>query len=428
MRRHSFFKQKNMRIRILLVSIVGLFLSTSSFAQNNYNLQKALKTASDNNPILKTQKFDIAVAESEIVSAKIIPNIKLNNQSLFLMNGAMANNASNLVSARNSQIWWQATKVFQIAGQRKNKIEVANKSVAYTKQNFEEIKRNLYQAVALKWLDVWTAKKQFDILNRAKNNLDSVVTINKNRLKNQVITQIDYNRTELLANQYALQIKSAGQTLKNETANFKYLLGTSEDITIDENDSFEYVTTTTSDDLLKTSLESRTDVLAAKSAIEVANSNIKLQKSLAYPQPELGMIFNPQNTLPYFGLYATIELPFFDRNQGEIQKSGVLKSQAEQDLIAKQQQIQTELTTAYNAYLLQKKNVADFEAMLKQSDAILAGVKYTYLRGGTTIIDFLEAQRSWLDTQQQYYNALQQYRESYIALLYQSGLINTISK
>jgi cobalt-zinc-cadmium efflux system outer membrane protein len=417
-----------MRIRILLVSIVGLFLSTSSFAQNNYNLQKALKTASDNNPILKTQKFDIAVAESEIVSAKIIPNIKLNNQSLFLMNGAMANNASNLVSARNSQIWWQATKVFQIAGQRKNKIEVANKSVAYTKQNFEEIKRNLYQAVALKWLDVWTAKKQFDILNRAKNNLDSVVTINKNRLKNQVITQIDYNRTELLANQYALQIKSAGQTLKNETANFKYLLGTSEDITIDENDSFEYVTTTTSDDLLKTSLESRTDVLAAKSAIEVANSNIKLQKSLAYPQPELGMIFNPQNTLPYFGLYATIELPFFDRNQGEIQKSGVLKSQAEQDLIAKQQQIQTELTTAYNAYLLQKKNVADFEAMLKQSDAILAGVKYTYLRGGTTIIDFLEAQRSWLDTQQQYYNALQQYRESYIALLYQSGLINTISK
>ncbi len=417
-----------MRIRILLVSFLGLYFSNSSFAQNNYNLQKALKTASENNPILKTQKFEIAVAETEIISAKTISNIKLNNQSLFLMNGAMANNASNLLSARNSQIWWQMTKVFQIAGQRKNKIDVAEKSVAFTKQNFEEVKRNLYQAVALKWLDVWTAKKQFDILTRAKTNLDSVVTINKNRLKNQVITQIDYNRTELLANQYALQIKSAGQVLKNETANFKYLLGTSDDITIDEKDSFEYVATTTSDELLKTSLESRTDVLAAKSAIEVAASNIKLQKSLAYPQPELGMIYNPQNTLPYLGFYATIELPFFDRNQGEIQKSSVLKSQAEQDLVAKQQQIQAELTTSYNAYLLQKKNVADFEAMLKQADSILAGVKYTYLRGGTTIIDFLEAQRSWLDTQQQYYNALQQYRESYIALLYQSGLINTISK
>ena len=417
-----------MRIRILLVSIVGMFFCTSSFAQTNYNLQKALKTASENNPILKTQKFDIAIAESDITTAKIIPNIKLNNQSLFLMNGAMSNNMSNLVSASNSQIWWQATKVFQIAGQRKNKIEVAQKNVAYSQQNFEEIKRNLYQAVALKWLDVWTAKKQFDILNKAKNNLDSVVTINKNRLKNQVITQIDYNRTELLANQYALQIKSAGQLLKNETANFKYLLGTTEDITIDEKDSFEYVTTTTSDELLKNSLENRTDVLASKSAIEVANANIKLQKSLAYPQPELGMIYNPQNTLPYLGFYATIELPFFDRNQGEIQKSAVLKSQAEQDLMAKQQQIQAELTTAYNAYLLQKKNVADFETMLKQSDSILAGVKYTYLRGGTTIIDFLEAQRSWLDTQQQYYNSLQQYRESYIALLFQSGLINTISK
>ena len=45
-----------------------------------------------------------------------------------------------------------------------------------------------------------------------------------------------------------------------------------------------------------------------------------------------------------------------------------------------------------------------------------------------TIIDFLEAQRSWLDTQQQYYETLQLYRQSYIKLLYASGLINKLAQ
>lgn len=91
-------------------------------------------------------------------------------------------------------------------------------------------------------------------------------------------------------------------------------------------------------------------------------------------------------------------------------------------------QIQAEILTAYRTYQTQKQNVRNFNQLLSQSQSILNSVKYSYLRGGTTIIDFLEAQRSWLDTQHQYYDILQQYRQSYIDLLYTSGLINQFAQ
>jgi cobalt-zinc-cadmium efflux system outer membrane protein len=64
--------------------------------------------------------------------------------------------------------------------------------------------------------------------------------------------------------------------------------------------------------------------------------------------------------------------------------------------------------------------------MLTQADLVLDNVRYAYLKGGTTIIDFLDAQRSWFDTQQLYLNARLSYFQSYIQVLYITGIINQL--
>jgi cobalt-zinc-cadmium efflux system outer membrane protein len=331
-------------------------------------------------------------------------------------------------NGKNRQLWWQLTKPFQLPALRKNKIDFAKQNVTLSQKNYTETERNLFREVAIKWLDVWTARKQLDILQVAKNNTDSLVVINKLRLKNQVITQTDLSRTELLANQYALQINAAEQNYKNETLNLKFLLGVNDNLSIDTSDSFIYAFPANIDTLIQKALTTRSDILALKTTIDVNNSNIKLQRSLAWPTPELGAIYNPQNTIPYAGFFGTIQIPIFSRNQGEIKKSNLLKQQAEQSLITTQKQIQIEIFTAFNTYQIQKQNLIKFNGILIQSEDILNNIKYSYLRGGTTIIDFLEAQRSWLDTRQQYYSILQQYRDSYIKLLYTTGLINQMAQ
>lgn len=413
------------RFLICFSLITGAFSAT---AQTSYGLQKALQTAKANSPVLKAEQFEASIAEADIVTARLRPNLVLNNQTLHSAQPSSFPVNTTWSNAHNRQVWWQLTKSFQLAGQRKYKIDFAEQNAAFSKKVYSEDERNLLETVALKWLDTWNARKQLELLQVAKNNIDSLTAVNQLRYKNQVITETELIRTKMLANQYSLQLKSAQQEYNNEIASLQFLLGVQEKISIDTSDQFLFALPSDLDSLLQLALHERSDIRALESAIDLAGSNMKLQKALAWPQPELGVIYNPQNSIPYVGIYGTIELPVFSRNQGEIKKSVLVRQQAEQRLQTTQTQIQTELTTAYNTYQTQKTNLANFDDLLTQSENILTSVKYAYLRGGTTIIDFLEAQRSWLETQQQYYETLQQYKQSYIQLLYVSGLISQIAQ
>lgn len=402
-------------------------LGFTSIAQEGYSLQDALKTAKTNNPVLKTERYNISASETDIITAKLRPNPSLHNESLQLMKSAEFAKNTDWYNGRNRELFWEISKPFQIAGTRKHKIKLAKKNVSLAEKDYAEVERNLFLDVAEKWLDVWVAQKQLDLIQIDKNNIDSLVHTNKRRYKNQVITQTDLYRTELLEKQYAIQYKTASQEVQSHQKKLSFLLGTEEEIKIDTTDNFLAAIPDNMEHLLEQSLRERSDIQSAKSLLDVSNSNIDLQKSLAYPEPEFGVIYNPQGKVPFLGITFTVDLPFFDRNQGEIQRSYQLKAQAEQQLATAQKQLETEVQVAYSNYKVQQKNMEDFQELLDQSQTILNNVKHAYLKGGTTIIDFLEAQRSWSETQQQYYDTLQSYRQSYIQILYATGLINQLA-
>lgn len=413
----------------ILSLIVASVLFSPVKAQEKYSLQQALQTAQEHNLFLKTEQLNVNLAETEIISAKIRPNFVLNNETLQLMKSSEFEPNTDWHSPYNREAMWQVSKPFQIAGQRKNKIEVADKSMAYAQSTYGDNQRHLYYEVAKSWLEVWTLQKQLDVLTIAKGNMDTLVLNNQLRYKNQVITQTELFRTELLSRQYEIQYKSAVQELSNTKKQLGLLIGVQDNFSIDTTDDFiEDFPPTSPEDLLNQALNDRSDILAAKQWIEVSDSNIKLQKSFAYPQPEFGLIYNPQNQVPYFGISFGIELPFTNRNQGEIKKSHIEKEQAEIQLSAIERQLEIEVKTAYESYQLNQQNINSFKTIVAQSQTILENVKYAYLRGGTTIIDFLEAQRSWLETQQLYYEAVQEFRQSHIQLLFSSGLINQLAQ
>jgi len=415
---------KSSFIYFLLLAVTGV----SAQSVKTLSLQDALKAARNNNLQLKAAKFNINIAEADVVTASLRPNLQLNNQSLQMMASDHYKANTQWYNPANRQVWWQLTKTLQIAGQRANKIDFAQKNTDVNKAGYAETERAMFADVATKWLEVWNAQRNLKMINYARQNVDSVVIINKVRLNNQVVTETDFYRTQLLSKQYTLQYTTAKQELNNKVKELMLALGTTDSISVKNDEVFPPAVTQSFKELLDQASKERTDLKLAVSQMAASESNIKLQKSMAIPQPQAGLIYNPQNTVPYAGIYVTIDLPFFDRNQGEIKKSQYLKQQAEQQYTAVQQQVNTELSTAYNSYRTQQQNIEGYKAVLKQSSDILSNVKYAYLKGGTTVIDFLEAQRSWLDVQQQYNDALYLYHQSYIQLLYSTGLINNMTQ
>lgn len=416
--------------RAIVLSVAILTIScirNVAIAQTSYTLSAALDTARNNSPVLKARYMNIGAAQADVTTAKLRPNPTLNNQTLQLVRSDHFAPDTRWSSNQNRQVWYQVTKPIQWPNQRKYKIETAGKDVAVANNTYEEDVRNLSLNVGNSWINCWVLKKRLALLNDSRNNLDTLVRINELRYKNQVITQTDLARTKVLLEQYNLQLNVYRQDYQNELQTLQLLTGNTTSMDIDTVSEILTLTpSVTLDSLITQTMEHRSDVVLAKSTIDERTSNAKYQQTLAVPQPEVGVIYNPQNSVPYIGFYGTIDLPFFNRNQGEIKKAHILQQQAQQELSATQRQVQTEVATAYNTYQLQKLNMEKYAGILHQSQQILDNIKYAYLRGGTTIIDFLDAQRNWYDTRLLYYDSLQAYYQSYIQLLFATGLINQL--
>lgn len=416
------------RFVLVLFHLVGVLLAHQVWGQQVLSLKASLLLARRQNPDLKVLMYNIDAAQADVTTAKIRPNPIFNLQTLHITNPNDRREGTSWSSPVNNQYWYQVTKPFQLPAQRARRIEFSNKMVTQTKLDVSESGRSIYYTTANKWLDVWAASVNLDILRKGKGYIDSLVNINRLRLKDKVITTTDLDRAQLLQRQYQRNIVTAMQTYVNEIQNLKYLIGVSDSILIDlDDDAFSSIHVS-GDSLISIGIGNRSDILSAKNAVDVSMVNIKLQKSFSYPQPEAGMMFNPQNGIPYAGFYGTIRIPVFDRNQGQREKAAVTRLQAEQNLLASERQAETEINTAYRSYVVQQKNLEDYEGNLTQAETILNSVRYSYLRGGTTIIDLLEAQRSWLNTQQEYYSTMLYFRRSYIQLLFTTGIINQLAE
>lgn len=416
-----------MKLHPYSVALPALLISVTLFSQQAYTLKQTLAVTKSNNAFLKTTAFNVPVSQSDVITAGLRPNPVLNNQTLQLVNSKNYAPDTKFYQPQNRQVWWQLTKPFPLNNQRKYRIDVAEKSVTVTEKTVADAQRMVLFDAGNKWLDVWQSKMNLDLIGFAKKNIDTLVQTNELRLKRQVISTSDFERTQLLANQYYLQARAAEQQYKNQLQDLKLIMGVTDSVVIEEKDAvISMAITNEIDSLLHLSYRQRPDVQAAQGTIEVAKSNIQLQRSLGKPVPELGFIWNPQNTVPYFGFFGTIELPFFSRNQGERKKSRILLQQSEQSLITLQKQVQTEVQTTYSTYQLNKEVVEKSREILQKSTQVLEAVKYSYTRGGTTIIDFLDAQRTWFDTQKTYYEAEYNYRKSYLQLLFVTGLIDQL--
>ncbi|MBC7451636.1 MAG: TolC family protein, partial [Cytophagales bacterium] len=219
-----------MEIRRVCIILYLLFLLPNVWAQTTYSLQKALQTAKANNFTLQAQQLSVNIAQADITTAKLRPNLKLNNQSLQLTNPNYYPNNTDWHNPRNHQIWWQLTKTFQVPGQRYNKIDFAEQNVILTQKAFVETERNVLLDVATKWLQVWIDSKQIALISEVKVNIDSLVEINKIRYRNQVISETDLMRAQLWSDQYSMQLLTIKQNYRNNLCGLKASLGVQDSI------------------------------------------------------------------------------------------------------------------------------------------------------------------------------------------------------
>lgn len=394
-----------------------------SLAHNVYsekeslNLSKALEYASKQNPYLLSERLNLKVAEGNLVRARTLPNPNLNSQELFKMR-------SNPYPASNRQDWIQLTQSIPVAGQRSYSIQLARDSLQLVKHQVLEFERNLYFLVSTQFLNTQKSLERLEVIDQNLDSIQTLLKVNTIRLKREAITQAEYMRTENLWEAYSAELQNEKTQFNNQFRELKFLLALEKDFEIDRENFLRLKETVPKyTDLYDYALKNRTDILTATSNVYVARSNLKVQEAFAYPTPEIGFIYNPQNGQEYAGTYITISLPIFDRNQGNILSAKAELEKSLQFKAALEKQIQFELKNSLANLETAIVNYERFEKILQNQKKIVDIIRYSYLKGGTTVIDFLEAQRTWFEAQNNFIDAKYQLLFARIELDYTTGKI-----
>ena len=114
---------------------------------------------------------------------------------------------------------------------------------------------------------------------------------------------------------------------------------------------------------------------------------------------------------------VSVPLPMFNRNQGAIARAEAEQRQAALERAATQAEVARDVQQAANALEVSRARVAYIEReFLDNAEQSVAIARNSYQLGASTLIDLLDAQRTWRETRRTYNRALYDLRISQFQL------------
>jgi cobalt-zinc-cadmium efflux system outer membrane protein len=149
---------------------------------------------------------------------------------------------------------------------------------------------------------------------------------------------------------------------------------------------------------------------AARRGVASAQSQIGLAKANA--KQDLNATFNSGhvNASNVGAFYFSIPLPVFNRNQGEVARTYYALTQSQFMEKAAEQQVLTDVKNSYEALRTSEEVVQLYDqGYLQQAKQALEITQFSYQHGAASLLDFLDAERSYRATQLSYRQALATY-------------------
>jgi cobalt-zinc-cadmium efflux system outer membrane protein len=164
------------------------------------------------------------------------------------------------------------------------------------------------------------------------------------------------------------------------------------------------------DDLKAMALRQRPDVRAAQLGVTAAQSQFALARADAKRDVNAQINYTHVAALSTASLFGSIQIPIFDRNQGEIARTQYAITQS-QELSSEQASLAlTDVENSYESLRTNDQIVQLYQSgYLKQSEDSRDISQYAYERGAASLLDFLDAERNYRATQLAYRQSLASY-------------------
>lgn len=391
------------------------------------SLEAAIRLAAERNPRVAAAVSAVAAADGTRLDASLRPNPAITYQTegypLF---------ASPRPSFPDNQgLTLRIDQELETAGRRRLRTQAAQAGVSATQALLGDERRRLELDVRRAYFQVVLAKANLDVAQTTLGDIDRTLQVNQARLDKGAIAGVDLRRLRSERLRFADDVFNAQLDLRNAKSALLALLN-APDLSFDV-DVTEALAPAggvapappRAAALAQAEVE-RPDLQAARHTMRQADTETRLQRALRTPNVTVGGGYYREYGTNAVVFGVTVPLPVFNRNQGGVARADAEHRRAEQLADATSIAVRLDVQQALNAVAVSAARVQyiqreSLDNARQARDTVMA----SYRLGAANLIDFLDAQRSFRDTERTYNQALYDYRVSLFQLAAATGTAGT---
>jgi cobalt-zinc-cadmium efflux system outer membrane protein len=302
--------------------------------------------------------------------------------------------------------------LFERGHKRQRRLQAARDQTAVTRAQVTDAERTLAFNVGQQFVSVLLAESTLQFALQDLQSFQKTVDISQAQLNAGGLSEGDYLKIKLQLLQFQTDVSAARLAKVQALVGLREFLGyNAVPADFDVIGELEYQPVKGNlEDLQVKGLHERPDFRAAELGITAAQSQILLAKANGKVDVNGTYDFTHVSGENTASIFVNFELPVFNRNQGEIARTGYALTQAQE---LQQEASDTVLSDVANAYEAIRSNDEVVQlytsGYLKQAQDSRDISEYAYRRGAASLLDFLDAERSYRSVQLAYRQALASY-------------------
>jgi outer membrane protein, heavy metal efflux system len=385
---------------------------TSSTAQGavKITLDDAIQLGLQHNHNLLAAQTTIQQDQALEIAANLRPNPTIFGDWEYLPLTASEWNTTYLHDETEGDLG--LSYLFERGKKRQARLQAAQDVTAQARSLVADNERTLTFNIASQFYNVQLAESTLELATKDVNSFRKTLDISEFQYKAGGMSEGDFLMIKLQLLQYETDYQQAILAKDQGLDDLRNMIGyDSVPADYDVAGPFDYQPLKANlEDLQMKAVQNRPDLRASVQGVTAATSQWQMQKTIGKADVTGQANYSHVNSINAFSVYVSVPLQIFNRNQGAIAQTRYAITQAQEQEKGTGDQVMTDVHDAYAGLQENDSIVAMYrsgylDAAVKDRDI----EEFAYQHGGASLLDWLNAERTYRVTELAYRQALASY-------------------
>ena len=391
---------------VRLAHVVTILLVTAALAQaqapaTTLSLDDAVALARRENPTVRAKQHEYRATQAQEITAGLRPNPTASYSGDQLGSSSV-----------DPQHFWALEQPIELGGKRGRRLDAARAAIRVTAAELDDVRRQTVAQVKKAFTDTLVAEATLALAGENLRTIDEVERLQRIRAEKGDISELELTRIQVQRFAFERDAADARQAIAASRIALRAAVGpeaVAPDFTLSGELGFRDVPLDAVA-LRRRALDARPDLRAAEAARARARADRELARANAWSDVTPRVAYERIGSASTYGVGVSVPLRIFDRNQGEIARTRYALTQAEEQERSAGDTVLSDVSNAYEAVRSNDEVVQLYTSgYLQQAKDSREISEYAYKRGAASLLDYLDAARSYRATQLAYRQALASY-------------------